>query len=320
MELYSEQYGFLEELLGLSGEPDAVGLNQELCTSRSNEWMDFNTFTNPATTTYTSFQDYSLPVDQSRSFSVFNEIYSPFQDDLSPPLEFPPQQQDYSINYSLFEKDDILHRNLDICKVEPFQVADQVPTTFNMGTVFCPETKINKQVKKLNGQPSKNLMAERRRRKRLNDRLSLLRSVVPKISKMDRTSILGDTIDYMKELLERIDNLQEEIGVGSNQLTILKDAKPNEILVRNSPKFGVERRNDADTRIEIFCAGKPGLLLSTLSTLEALGLHIQHCVISCFNEFAMQASCLEKEQRAIISSEDVKQALFRNAGYGGRCL
>uniref|UniRef100_A0A803MUX3 BHLH domain-containing protein n=2 Tax=Chenopodium quinoa TaxID=63459 RepID=A0A803MUX3_CHEQI len=84
-------------------------------------------------------------------------------------------------------------------------------------------------------------MAERRRRKRLNDRLSMLRSVVPKISKMDRTSILGDTIDYMKELLERINKLQEEIDVGSNNnqlnvMSIFKDAKPNDVLVRNSPK------------------------------------------------------------------------------------
>ncbi|KAG9439951.1 hypothetical protein H6P81_020116 [Aristolochia fimbriata] len=173
------------------------------------------------------------------------------------------------------------------------------------------------RVKKVEGQPSKNLMAERRRRKRLNDRLSMLRSVVPKISKMDRTSILGDTIDYMKELLGRIKNLQEEIQVGSDQhnvVSICKELKPNEIVVSNTPKFDVERRN-TDTRIEICCAAKPGLLLSTVNTLEALGLEIQQCVISCFNDFGMQASCSEElDQRTILSSEEIKQALFRNAG------
>lgn len=53
---------------------------------------------------------------------------------------------------------------------------------------------------------------------------------------MDRTAILGDTIDYMKELLEKINTLKQEIEVDSNTATIFKDLKPNEILVRNSPK------------------------------------------------------------------------------------
>jgi len=61
-----------------------------------------------------------------------------------------------------------------------------------------------------------------------------------KFCKMDRTSILGDTIDYMKELLERISKLQEEMEEdGTNQINLLgisKELKPNEVMVRNSPK------------------------------------------------------------------------------------
>ena len=60
---------------------------------------------------------------------------------------------------------------------------------------------------------------------------------------MDRTSILGDTIEYMKELLERINRLQEEeTKVGSNQVSLLsnlKELKPNEVFVRNSPKVEI---------------------------------------------------------------------------------
>lgn len=59
---------------------------------------------------------------------------------------------------------------------------------------------------------------------------------------MDRTSILADTIDYMKELLDKISSLQQEIQAGSNNLEtgIFKDVKPNEIVVRNSPKVWME--------------------------------------------------------------------------------
>ncbi|CAH1454198.1 unnamed protein product [Lactuca virosa] len=182
---------------------------------------------------------------------------------------------------------------------------------FNMGK--------NSKNCKVEGQPSKNLMAERRRRKRLNDRLSMLRSIVPKISKMDRTSILGDTIDYMKELIDKINHMQEEMDISSDQLNLMT-TKPKEIYIRNSPKFDVDRRN-TDTHVQVCCTSKPELLISTITTLEALGLEIHQCVISCFNDFAMHASCSEEmEQRVIINSEDIKQALFRNAGYGGKCL
>jgi hypothetical protein len=42
---------------------------------------------------------------------------------------------------------------------------------------------------------------------------------------MDRTSILGDTIDYLKELTERIKTLEGEIGATPGELNLLNTAK-----------------------------------------------------------------------------------------------
>lgn len=56
---------------------------------------------------------------------------------------------------------------------------------------------------------------------------------------MDRTSILRDAIDYMKELLDKINKLQE-LGSNPNLIT-------NESMVRNSPKV---KRN---TGIYVLC-------------------------------------------------------------------
>ncbi|CAL0327900.1 unnamed protein product [Lupinus luteus] len=58
---------------------------------------------------------------------------------------------------------------------------------------------------------SKNIVSERNRRKKLNERLFALRSVVPNISKMDKASIIKDAIDHIQHLHEQEKIIQAEI-------------------------------------------------------------------------------------------------------------
>ncbi|KAK9060628.1 hypothetical protein SSX86_021334 [Deinandra increscens subsp. villosa] len=58
---------------------------------------------------------------------------------------------------------------------------------------------------------SKNIVSERNRRKKLNDRLFALRAVVPNITKMDKASIIKDAIDYIQHLNDQERSIQAEI-------------------------------------------------------------------------------------------------------------
>ncbi|XP_027351058.1 basic helix-loop-helix protein A-like [Abrus precatorius] len=102
------------------------------------------------------------------------------------------------------------------------------------------------------------VMAERRRREKLNERFLILRSMVPFITKMDKASILGDTIEYIKQLRDKIENLE------------VCDCNTRKRRVREVEVSIIER----DALLEVECVHREGLLLDVIKVLRELGIEV----------------------------------------------
>ncbi|KAJ1690078.1 hypothetical protein LUZ63_014233 [Rhynchospora breviuscula] len=142
---------------------------------------------------------------------------------------------------------------------------------------------MNKGLAPLQGQD--HIIAERKRREKLNQRFMELSSVIPSLKKMDKASILVDAAKYIKELQEKVKKLEAH------------DPKPIEsvVLVKNScipseagglgcssstgpkplPEIEV-RLLDRKILISIHCESFKGLLVKVLSELDELNVTITH--------------------------------------------
>ncbi|CAH8273594.1 unnamed protein product [Arabidopsis lyrata] len=79
--------------------------------------------------------------------------------------------------------------------------------------------------------------AERQRREKLNHRFYALRAIVPKVSRMDKASLLSDAVSYIESLKSKIDDLETEIKKLKTKMTETDKLDNNS---SNTSPFSVE--------------------------------------------------------------------------------
>ncbi|MQM07771.1 hypothetical protein Taro_040612 [Colocasia esculenta] len=109
-------------------------------------------------------------------------------------------------------------------------------------------------------------LSERKRREKMNKKFLILKSLLPSISKIDKASILGDTIDYLKELERRVGYLESYMG----DLEAKGGKKHPDVAERTSDNYG---------RDEIACGKKSPLSKRKACDVDEQGFE-NHWILS----------------------------------------
>uniref|UniRef100_A0A452XZC9 BHLH domain-containing protein n=1 Tax=Aegilops tauschii subsp. strangulata TaxID=200361 RepID=A0A452XZC9_AEGTS len=128
------------------------------------------------------------------------------------------------------------------------------------------------------------VMQERKRREKLNERFIVLRSLVPFVTKMDKASILGDTIEYVKQLTKRIQDLESSVArqqVHGDLLVPKGSSERRALMGMEGPSSSSGSSSSApvatdvqvsiiesDALLELRCPDRRGLLVTIMQALQ----------------------------------------------------
>ncbi|PON35919.1 Basic helix-loop-helix transcription factor [Parasponia andersonii] len=185
---------------------------------------------------------------------------------------------------------------------------------------------------------SKNLHTERNRRFRIQNGILTLRSLVPKITKLDKTSTLVDAINYIKELQKEEKELQDELKKmeeedychkNKNEYTITKPNKSKEAAKRllsagqnQSSTFGTKQQ--IVVHVEVNQIGKREFFIKLLrrqsqdgfvrlmEALDSLELQVISANLTTFNGIVQ--NILEVKAEKDIQPEKLRSALIELTG------
>ncbi|KAK1359153.1 Basic helix-loop-helix transcription factor [Heracleum sosnowskyi] len=164
-------------------------------------------------------------------------------------------------------------------------------------------------------QAQDHIMAERKRREKLSQRFIALSALVPGLKKMDKASVLGDAIKYLKQLQEKVKTLEEQTRRKSTESVALankssSDDRAASIPVEESlPEIEV-RISDKDILIRIHCEKRKGVIEKTLAEIEKFQLSIINSTAMTFGTSTLDITIIAKmDEKFTTTAKDLAKDL-----------
>ncbi|XAR51429.1 hypothetical protein NMG60_11006055 [Bertholletia excelsa] len=157
------------------------------------------------------------------------------------------------------------------------------------------------------------VMAERKRRQKLSQRFIALSAIVPGLKKMDKASVLGDAIKYVKQLQEEVKQLEEQINKKSQESVVFvkkshvsgdddtssSDENFDGHVKETLPEIEA-RISEKNVLIRIHCQKQKGFAVRLLSEIEKLRLTVINSSCFLFGQYSMDITVVAQLLEAII--------------------
>ncbi|KAK8613755.1 hypothetical protein V6N13_101512 [Hibiscus sabdariffa] len=144
-------------------------------------------------------------------------------------------------------------------------------------------------------QTNHHIMAERKRRERLSQKFIALSALVPGLKKMDKVTVLGDAIKYLKQLQEKVKTLEEQARQKSIESVVF--VKKRRLLADTDEDFSapfdeplpeIEARYcDKSVLVRIYCEKRKGFPEKIISEIEKLLLTVVSSNVTTFGSSAV---------------------------------
>ncbi|XP_027151993.1 transcription factor bHLH18-like [Coffea eugenioides] len=154
------------------------------------------------------------------------------------------------------------------------------------------------------------IIAERKRREQLSQQFVALSAIVPGLKKMDKTSVLGDTIKYLKHLQQREKELEEQatvqtmeslVLVKKSQLLLEDEGEPSDEqggCCNEQPLPEIEAKMcDKHVLVRILCEKHRGVLVEILSEMDKLNLDVINTNVAPFGSLALYITIITEMKR-----------------------